>query len=70
MRRHPDIELLGVDPAAGMVAIAERKVAREGLTGARFTVLPFEAVRNTGSKAGRRTEATAARARIARLANN
>jgi ubiquinone/menaquinone biosynthesis C-methylase UbiE len=43
LRRHPQIELLGVDAAAGMIAVARRKAASEGLT-ARFEVMPFEAM--------------------------
>lgn len=43
LRRSPQIDLLGVDAAAGMIAVARRKAIGEGLT-ARFEVMPFEAM--------------------------
>lgn len=43
LRRHPDVELLGVDPAEGMLAVARAKAAAEGLSNrARFEVMAFE----------------------------
>lgn len=41
-RRAPEIHLLGVDSAAGMIAAARAKATREGLENARFEVMPFE----------------------------
>ncbi|MEE8387007.1 MAG: class I SAM-dependent methyltransferase [Acidiferrobacterales bacterium] len=39
-----DIEIVGVDAAEGMVIIANRKVAEEGLKGVSFSVMPAESL--------------------------
>ncbi len=41
-RRHPEATVTGVDAAPGMVRAARNKVAREGLTNARFEVMAAE----------------------------
>lgn len=43
-RRHSGVQLLGVDAAAGMIAAARAKVAREGLANARFEIMPAETI--------------------------
>ena len=43
-RRVPGVQLLGVDAAPGMVAVARSKAARETLANARFEVAPAEAL--------------------------
>ncbi len=43
-RRHPGVQLLGVDAAAGMIAAALAKVAGEGVANARFEVMPAETI--------------------------
>ena len=41
-RRSPDVQLLGVDAAAGMIEVAKAKAAREQLANARFEVMTAE----------------------------
>ena len=42
LRSHPDVALLGVDAAEGMLAVARHKAASEGLAGARFEAMAIE----------------------------
>lgn len=41
-RRSPDVQLLGVDAAAGMIEVARRKAEREQLANVRFEVMSAE----------------------------
>lgn len=41
-RRHGDIQIEGVDSAAGMIRVAQAKAAREGLHHLRFDTMPAE----------------------------
>lgn len=44
LRGFPELDLLGIDTAAGALAIAREKAAREGLTGVRFEEMSSEAL--------------------------
>lgn len=41
-RRSPDVQLLGIDSAAGMIEVARAKAAREQLTNVRFEIMTAE----------------------------
>jgi SAM-dependent methyltransferase len=43
-RRSPGVQVVGVDQAEALIAVAQAKAAREGLGNARFSVMPMDAL--------------------------